>query len=493
MMLPQLFRLLPLATLLFICSLSLSAQQTELQDSTQKDFDALFKGKVRVSGYVQNQFNHREGPDSVALLTMSGGYFDRWSRNQFTIRRGRMEVGYDSKVADAYMVIDVSERGVFVRDFWTQITDPWFEAFSIRMGNMMLPFGHEVPYSSRFRLTPERSRVFQHLFPGERDLGAQFQFGFPVGHKLDFIKITAGVYNGNTSGIESDRFKNYLLNLKLKDTLANGKFTYEVGASYYDGAMAHIYDWGGEINERRFLLEMGEAEDGAPAMVIDVEKSQLAGKRGQKVARRYYGADAQFSYKSKLGRTTIGAEYVAGQQPSSGISLDYRNFYNLNSFSFAGPQLGVFWPFYDQPRAFNPILITRTQKPYHVFVREFNGGYVQFAQQIEKARLTFVFKYDWYDPNTKVKGEEIRLSPNPELLPYHLSPADIRYEAYNFGLVFDASKHLRLMANYELVKNEVTGFPPAGFDLIPDGVLPNAGFLEDVKDNVFTFRMQINF
>ena len=81
-------------------------------------------------------------------------------------------------------------------------------------------------------------------------------------------------------------------------------------------------------------------------------------------------------------------------------------------------------------------------------------------------------KYDWYDPNTDFSGNEIG-EPGS-----NLNVADIRYNTLGVGMTRYFSGNLKFLAYYDFVKNEKTQL---------------AGFTEDLKDNVFTFRVQLRF
>ena len=42
------------------------------------------------------------------------------------------------------------------------------------------------------------------------------------------------------------------------------------------------------------------------------------------------------------------------------------------------------------------------------YVRNFNGMYFYFLQNIAQTKHQLVFKYDWYDPNTDVSGDRYK-------------------------------------------------------------------------------------
>ena len=81
-------------------------------------------------------------------------------------------------------------------------------------------------------------------------------------------------------------------------------------------------------------------------------------------------------------------------------------------------------------------------------------------------------KYDWYDQNTKVKGKEIVNGSSD----FH--GADIRYSTFGVGYLNYFNENLKLVLWYDFVKNEITGLD---------------GFTKDLRDNVFTCRLQFKF
>ncbi len=59
-----------------------------------------------------------------------------------------------------------------IKDAYLRFSAPWLKnAVALKGGVYDRPFGFEISYSSSSRESPERSRIFQVLFPGERDLG----------------------------------------------------------------------------------------------------------------------------------------------------------------------------------------------------------------------------------------------------------------------------------------------------------------------------------
>lgn len=158
-----------------------------------------------------------------------------------------------------------------------------------------------------------------------------------------------------------------------------------------------------------------------------------------RVAKRLYmGVDAQLTIDWMIGITTFRAEYIQGEQPGTNKSSKSPG---------AAPTSAI----------------------YH---RNFNGGYFYFIQNIGQSKFEVVLKYDWYDPNVKIARKEIGKSGT------NTSLSDIRFDTYGFGLNYRMHTNVRLMLYYDLVKNESTTIKQ---------------YEADIKDNVFTVRMQFKF
>ena len=173
--------------------------------------------------------------------------------------------------------------------------------------------------------------------------------------------------------------------------------------------------------------------------------------KGKYAKREYFGADAQFSIDWFLGVTTLRGEYIFGSQPGSSKI-------NISPAGRVIPDIGI----------------TDT------YNRSFNGGYVYFVQNILNSRHEIVVKYDFFDPNTKVKGSDAKstVSYNESTIKTGLTGADVAYSTWGIGYNVRIAANIKLMAYYEFVKNEKTAI---------------TGYTKDLKDNVFTLRAQFKF
>ena len=130
--------------------------------------------KIKISGYLQTQFRNTDVINAPWTIgNFSGGAFPANTKNLFQVRRGRLKFNYDNVLTQFVIQADLINTGVSIKDAYLAVTDPWLRTFGIQAGVFDRPFGYEISLSSSNRETPERSRLFQTLFPGERDLGAK--------------------------------------------------------------------------------------------------------------------------------------------------------------------------------------------------------------------------------------------------------------------------------------------------------------------------------
>jgi phosphate-selective porin len=107
-----------------------------------------------------------------------------------------------------------------------------------------------------------------------------------------------------------------------------------------------------------------------------------------------------------------------------------------------------------------------------VYIRNFDGAFLYLIQNLANENWQLVLKYDWYDPNTNVSGEEIG-SPTT-----NFTRADVKFSTLGIGLTRYFSENLKMLAYYDVVRNE-----KAALD----------GFYTDRDDNILTIRMQLKF
>jgi hypothetical protein len=115
-----------------------------------------------------------------------------------------------------------------------------------------------------------------------------------------------------------------------------------------------------------------------------------------------------------------------------------------------------------------------------VYLRNFSGYYVMLAQRILQTKHEIVAKYDVYDPNTKVKGNDIGNGNKT-------GAADISFTTIGLGWNYYASANFKLTVYYDMVKNETSSSYKTDK---PNGI---NDYRKDLKDNVLTIRAQYRF
>ncbi|MFA6481456.1 MAG: hypothetical protein WCW62_02675 [Bacteroidales bacterium] len=398
--------------------------------------DAALFSRLKITGYIQSQF---QKADTAGIESFAAGNFPAGIDNRFAVRRGRFKLAYDHAFSQYVLQVDVTEKGVGIKDAYVSFTDPWLQCFAVTAGVFDRPFGYEISYSSSSRESPERSRMFQTLFPGERDLGAKLTFQPPKTSRFNFIKIDAGMFNGSGPNVvDFDRYKDFISHLSVIKTNRSEKLKAGIGLSYYNGG------WRQGTKYNYSMNDVAAGEGNAIAFEID----SVASAVGSKLRREYFGTDAQVLFDSPLGLTQLRGEYIMGTQP--GIAS-----------SSSSP----------------------ATQPGDAYIRKFNGAYFYWVQNILQSKFQTVVKYDFYDPNTGVTGDNIgvKISGKNKAT----NAADIKYSTLGLGLVYKWNSQVKITAYYDMVSNETTT------------ALKNASTLKDLStnrlDNVLTLRVQYKF
>jgi hypothetical protein len=394
--------------------------------------------RLKVTGYIQAQF---QVADSAGQASFAGGNFPAQNDKRLMVRRGRVKFTYDSpaneigiSTSQYVLQFDVTERGLTIKDAFARITDPWTGWFQLKAGLYNRPFGFEIAYSSSQRESPERGRMSQIVFPNERDLGASFAIQGPKMSNWNWLRLEGGVFNGtgapgvgaNTS--DFDKKKDFIGRLSVSKNNLSETIKYSGGVSYYEG---------GYRVDNDTVYSIRTNENGEKGFFVSESKF-----KGNYSLRQYMGVDAQLSFEWIAGITTLRAEYIQGKQPGS-------------SSSTVSPS-AVFTA--------------------NLYKRKFNGAYFYFAHSITHTPLQVIVKYDWYDPNTEAKGDEIGKAAAGGK---SFGTADVKYETIGAGLAWKFDANTKFVAYVDKVKNETSE--------------NLASINKDQKDNVFTLRMQINF
>ena len=433
-------------SLFFSIILLLSSKINAQRYLTDIDSSFFIKDTVRpiikrfeniiISGYMQPQFQVAE---SEGAPSFAGGNFSQYSRSRFMLRRARVKIDYLIKSKQNFpqalfsFQIDATERGVIVRDMFVRLFETKRNNFSLSAGLFARPFGFEVNLSSSARETPERGRMSQTLMPSERDLGVMLSFE-PQNkkHRLSHIKFDGGFFNGQglSGTTDFDDHKDFISRLTIKPYPVSKKTELSGGLSLL---------LGGWKNGTKYVYESGTATNGDKIFELDSSTANL----GISAPRHYYGADVQYKIHHGWGETEFRAEYWFGTQPGT------------------------------QTTTFNPGTLPNSNGvPLPTYIRNFNGAFIYFLQNIINSKHQLLLKYDWYDPNTDVEDNEIG-KPGT-----NLTPADIKFSTIGMGYAYYFHPQIKLVLYYDLVKNEITQLP---------------GYTSDLKDDIITCRLQFRF
>jgi len=403
--------------------------------------------RLKITGYIQAQWQLTDTAGANTIY--SGGVFPNATNNRFAVRRGRIKFTYENELSTYVLQVDATEKGVVLKDAYLAVKDPWAQFVTLTAGVFNRPFGYEIAYSSSARETPERARVTQNLFPGERDLGAMITLQPKKGTRYDWIKFDGALVTGNGNNIEFDTKKDFIGHLYIAKANKSETIKYGAGVSYY---------YGGVFQGSKYVYYPGAATDVTQPGLVDSTDSNKNGF----AKRHYLGFDGQFSVQSPIGFTTIRAEYITGQQPGA--------------------------------KSVNVSVSAGTLLDYDTYIRNVSGGYIYLIQGLGQTKNQLVLKYDWLDPNTKVSGTDI-MAKTDEGKNTGLSAADVKYITLGIGWNYRFNSQVKLTAYYEIVKNEKTMLPLSSVNVLGKTVYVNGttNTREDLKDNVFTLRIQYKF
>ena len=376
------------------------------------------RDRFRISGHIQTQYSWGQKDATLGVGAPNENLEESFSR--FGIRRGRLNFVFQEGFVSSTFQLELTDKGIGIRSIFFQLNDPiWGTNSWMRTGIFTLPFGYKVGRSSLVRESPERSAIVLDLFPGERDLGTMLSLRAPAHSPLIIFRLDAGIVSGNGRNLQIDSRVNFVGRLTTEKTI--GRLMLGGSISYYHGGVF-------QGTENVYTM-LGNA----------FELNSSHRNLGRFAKREYFGFDAQAVFPTALGMTRIKTEYIFGQQPGSRTST----------------------------RSWN----ASTRPNHDTFIRPMRGGYLMLVQDLGlNSAFSAVLKYDWYNPNTAVSGNEIGFADT------NTGIADLRRTSYGFGLLWNASQNIRLTAYYELVRKETSS---------------NLDF--DFKGDLFTVRLQYRF
>ena len=430
-----------------LITLSVSAQDLSEQEEINAKIPALENSvrllqKFKVSGYIQAQyqFAQTDADGTNFKLTQRRNAYETSELKdfgRFGLRRGRFKFTYEDGIASGVVQIDVTEKGistdrnvVMFKDIYLQIKDPWFGTSNLKAGIFDRTFGHEIAYSSSRRESPERSRIFQSLFPDERDLGVALTLQPASSSPLKIFKLEGGLFAGNGIKPMYTNHMDFIGHLTVNKPIGYNTVISGGISAYLGGTL--------QQNAQTYVIKNKE-------WVVDSDTRDNIGKYAK---RQYFGIDFQLVTMTSAGLTQLRAEYIFGEHPGdAGGAYPF----NFNGLPPATP----------------------------VYMRKIDGGYALLTQDLGQSPLSVIVKYDWYNRNKDISGNDIR------------NANELAMSNIGLGMYWRINPALRLTAYYDIVKNETTNQLTDTKN--EDGKITAYGWDKDRKDNVFTLRLQYKF
>jgi hypothetical protein len=415
---------------------SLSAQflvdMIDTTDASDKGLWAVYSktDHLQISGYFQPQF---QAAQSKGAKNFSGGDFAANSNNRFMIRRGRIRFDYSHFNHDGLPQAQVV-----------------FQFDGSEKGVVIRDFYGRY-YENKLQLFSFTGGMFARPFGYELNLSSSDRES-PERGRMSQILMRTERDLGAMASFEPRKKSSPLRLIKLDAGFYNGQGL--TGSEDYDSYKDFItrlslkpyklsntvslssglsFFEGGFIQNSNYIYRM-DGRNGSKFFSVDSSVTNI----GKKAPRKYRGIDAQLKIKNQWGKTELRAEYWYGTQSAT-----------ADESSTPG------------------ILL---KQPY--YIREFDGAFFYLLQNIVSDKHMLVLKYDIYDPNKHVSGKEIGI-PNS-----NTHAGDIKFNTFGAGYIYFADTHIKVMLWYDVIKNEATLLD---------------GFTTDIKDNIFTFRVQYRF
>ena len=395
--------------------------------------------KIKISGYMQSQLTASSGaggyagaPTSgpTAVGNFQGGALGSGVSTRFLVRRGRVKIMYDNDLTQFVLQFDATQGGFTTKDAYVYVKEPWLKTFALTAGIFDRPFGFEISYSSSNREAPERTRMYQTLFPGERGLGMKIE-AIPTESMglLSLFNLKFGVFNGTgSSANEADNLKDVIGRLGVSLPFQEQNIALDAGVSIYAGGVKDNYS--------KYIYKK--------VNIID----STASNKGATFGRTYYGIDAQlYADLLPIGGSSLRAEIITGQQP--GTKDDNRSLGSI-TYPFTG----------------------------HLYLRNFLGYYAALIQNIG-LQHQFVVRYDAFIPNMDVSAKHIGETGS------NMGLGDLSYTTIGIGWVYYYDANVKFVVYYDMISNDTVSPATTTATYKP--------FMKDLQDYVLTFRVQYKF
>ncbi len=438
---------------------------TERLATDEADLSKLTK--IKVSGYIQAQYQKTYSLSSEPM------------NNYFSIRRARVKFTYEATDGVKFVLQpDFSPQAITLKDAYTVLNDRWTKSFSLWMGKFNRP-NYEVQYSSSQREVIERSSVIRAIYPGERAIGAKLEFNpqsFP-------LHLQLAVFNGADA-------------LQIKK--ADGTYLYDAKSTFVSSADENKdFDNGKDIMLRATynlrLGSFGGLDFGAHGYFGSLKsmstttlssdyKTVSSVSVGDEIKRNWVGGEFQL-FADMLGGLSVKGEYISGKNASVGYK----------PVAAAGTSAAI--------------------AGLPNFQNNFAGYYLYFIKNLGK-KNQFAFRYDYYDPNTDIKGKDLTAAASvagyanaDKTYVKKITTSDLATTTFGFALHHYFDDNLRITLEYDVVQNEkvgasgvltgnytkLDGTSTGGKDASGNALPAGLDYSKNVNNNLLTLRIQAKF
>jgi phosphate-selective porin len=425
---------------------TLEGKMTALDERVLVNESDLSKlNKIKFSGYIQSQYD----------VYSAEGYKTGEASNSFYMRRVRLKATYEATDGVKFVLQpDFSTGNLSLKDAYAVLSLPKFKDLSLWAGQFNRP-NYEVQYSSSQREVLERSRVIRALYPGEREIGAKLEY---ISSKIP-LKLQLAALNGNFTGTQAkdvDSKKDIMARATYSLKFPNAGMGLDFGVNGYFGNSQTLKN---DINKNNNY-------------VINSDLSLDSISSGGFLKKQWFGAEAQL-YLDILGGLSLKGEYISGQLPTIGaIDKDIVKWTGGTAVVTPGTNNGGTITSVNTTAA---ATITTTVNPSKI--RNFSGYYVYLIKNLG-LKNQLVGKYDFYDPNTKLSGDEVK------------SSSDLSFSTVTIAWQHYLNDNIRISLQYEMPKNENSA------NVKTDKLLnknPNTPYDHNLADNTFSVRIQAKF
>ena len=437
MRIPFYLKLLVSASILMVTTQEVQAQRFLSEyDSTLFVQDTLPNVVSRLknlhfSGYMQPQYQvaSEEGIESWA-----GGDFAEHADNRFMLRRARLKVDYRLPHKGKPLPKALFSFQVDATERTVRVRDMFVKAFDPGKQNFSLTTGlFAKPFGFEVNLSSSVRETPERGRMSQILIPSERGLGVMVSYESAKPDRKKGQLKWDVGAFNGPGLSGPEEFDSFKDIVSRLSLRPFSVTQSLELSAGISFLYGGWRQQNATRYEMGSL-NGDKYFVENTSNSNI----GSNAPRHYYGADVQLEKKHLWGKTELRGEYWSGTQPGTDITT-------VNPGRLpTGP----------------------------MYIRNFDGAFIYLLQNIVNEKWQLVLKYDWYDPNTEVQNKEIGKAAT------NLTAADIKFTTLGMGITRYINENLKLVLYYDRVWNEET--------LLTD-------YTQDIKDNVFTCRLQMSF